>query len=102
MSWLHLKEAWKYKRVFSKSISKCSRFHLDIDSDWCKKSWTAKCSIFQFCTKLEIISDQSNEGCQFVKGFGGIGGLLRYKFEIDSEHIHDYDDDADDIDLEDY
>lgn len=28
---------------------------------------------------LEFITDRSQEGAQFVKGFGGVGGLLRYK-----------------------
>merc|ERR1711972_46777 len=36
-----------------------------------------------FGTKLEFISDRSQEGNQFTKGFGGIGGLLRYKVEFD-------------------
>jgi peptide chain release factor subunit 1 len=29
--------------------------------------------------KLEFITDRSQEGSQFCKGFGGIGGLLRYR-----------------------
>lgn len=29
-----------------------------------------------FGATLEIITDKSQEGAQFVKGFGGIGGLL--------------------------
>ena len=28
----------------------------------------------QFGTTLEIVTDRSQEGAQFVKGFGGIGG----------------------------
>ncbi|CAJ1356706.1 unnamed protein product [Effrenium voratum] len=36
-----------------------------------------------FGTKLEFISDRSQEGNQFVKGFGGIGGLMRYQLEFD-------------------
>jgi len=32
-----------------------------------------------FGTKLEFISDRSQEGNQFCKGFGGIGGLMRYQ-----------------------
>jgi len=28
--------------------------------------------------KLEFVTDRSQEGAQFVKGFGGIGGFLRY------------------------
>ncbi len=32
---------------------------------------------------LIIISDKSEQGSQFVKGFGGIGGILRYAMELD-------------------
>lgn len=35
----------------------------------------------KFGSHLEIITDKSSEGNQFVKGFGGIGGILRYKME---------------------
>jgi len=31
---------------------------------------------------LQFVTDRSQEGMQFVKGFGGIGGLLRYKLEF--------------------
>jgi len=34
---------------------------------------------------MEIITDKSSEGSQFTKGFGGIGGLLRYKMEMNNE-----------------
>jgi len=36
-----------------------------------------------FGTKLEFITDRSQEGNQFCKGFGGIGGLMRYKLEFE-------------------
>merc|ERR1711920_364670 len=53
-----------------------------------------------FGTKLEFISDRSQEGNQFTKGFGGIGGLLRYKVEFDQFDEPDDDgpgqDDSDD------
>lgn len=35
-----------------------------------------------FGATLEIITDRSPEGSQFVKGFGGIGGLLRYRVDF--------------------
>ena len=35
-----------------------------------------------FGTKLEFVTDRSQEGSQFVKGFGGIGGLLRWKVDF--------------------
>ena len=34
--------------------------------------------------KLEFVTDRSQEGMQFVKGFGGIGALLRYKINFDN------------------
>jgi peptide chain release factor subunit 1 len=36
-----------------------------------------------FGTKLEFITDRSQEGNQFCKGFGGIGGLMRYKLNFE-------------------
>jgi len=36
-----------------------------------------------FGTKLEFVSDRSQEGNQFSKGFGGIGGILRYKVQFE-------------------
>merc|ERR1711941_49178 len=36
-----------------------------------------------FGAKLEFISDRPQEGNQFCKGFGGIGGLMRYKVEFE-------------------
>ena len=48
---------------------------------------------------LEIITDRSQEGSQFCKGFGGIGGLLRYRvdfqqldYDVDDDDFGDYDD----------
>lgn len=34
--------------------------------------------------KIELITDKTQEGFQFVKGFGGIGGTLRWKVELDA------------------
>ncbi|KAI0166068.1 eukaryotic peptide chain release factor subunit 1-like protein [Xylariaceae sp. FL1272] len=46
-----------------------------------------------FGTNLEFVSDRSTEGNQFVKGFGGIGGILRYK--VNFEQLAEVDDDDD-------
>lgn len=46
-----------------------------------------------FGATLEFVSDRSQEGNQFVKGFGGIGGLLRYK--VNFEQLVEVDDDDD-------
>lgn len=40
-------------------------------------------------SKMEIISDKTSEGNQFTKGFGGIGGILRYKVETNYELMDD-------------
>jgi len=43
-----------------------------------------------FGATLEFVSDRSSEGNQFVKGFGGIGAMLRYK--VNFEQLQDVDD----------
>ena len=64
--------------------------------------WLAN-SYRSFGASLEFITDRSQEGSQFCKGFGGIGGILRWKVdfaememaaEMDNEGGFD-DDDAD-------
>lgn len=44
----------------------------------------------EFGAQLEFVSDRSSEGNQFVKGFGGIGAILRYKLNF--EQLADFDD----------
>ncbi|RWS04248.1 Eukaryotic peptide chain release factor subunit 1-like protein [Dinothrombium tinctorium] len=53
----------------------------------------------QFGATLEIITDRSQEGSQYVKGFGGIGGILRYR--VDFQSLEANDDDLDDFELDD-
>jgi len=36
----------------------------------------------QFGCNLEFVTDRSGEGTQFVQGFGGIGGILRWKVDF--------------------
>jgi peptide chain release factor subunit 1 len=36
----------------------------------------------QFGCNLEFVTDRSGEGTQFVKGFGGVGGILRWKVDF--------------------
>jgi len=49
---------------------------------------------------LEFVTNKSQEGSQFVKGFGGIGALLRYQVDFlemeggdDDDIVRDADDD---------
>jgi len=63
---------------------------------------------------LEFVTDRSSEGTQFVKGFGGIGGILRWSVDfVQLDHFEDAakldkgkgdeeDDDDDDDDDDDY
>ncbi|KZZ98225.1 eukaryotic peptide chain release factor subunit 1 [Ascosphaera apis ARSEF 7405] len=48
----------------------------------------------EFGAALEFISNRSSEGNQFVRGFGGIGAMLRYK--VNFEQLADYSDEDDD------
>lgn len=43
----------------------------------------------------QFVTNKSQEGAQFVKGFGGIGGLLRYKLDLDN--LAAYDDESDEF-----
>ncbi|CAF0733640.1 unnamed protein product [Adineta ricciae] len=52
-----------------------------------------------FGASLEIVTDKSQEGSQFVRGFGGVGGILRYKVELQSLNVNE---DAEPIDYSDY
>jgi peptide chain release factor subunit 1 len=60
-----------------------------------------------FGCNLEFVTDRSGEGTQFVKGFGGIGGILRWKVdfvelnEFDEAHQHQNDDSDDEDDKQD-
>merc|ERR1711862_844861 len=44
--------------------------------EWLANNYTS------FGTSLEFVTDRSQEGSQFCKGFGGIGGILRYRVDF--------------------
>lgn len=56
----------------------------------------------EFGATLEFVTNKSQEGSQFVKGFGGIGGILRYKVDFtdlgdlegDDDEFYGSDDDS--------
>jgi len=73
-----------------------AKLEFEVESllDWLANSYK------KFGTSLEIVTNKSQEGSQFVKGFGGIGGLLRYKVNFDEMNNykeHELDDDLDDF-----
>lgn len=41
-------------------------------------------------TELELVTDKSSVGTQFVKGFGGIGGILRWALNFDYDIVEEY------------
>ncbi|KAL4432420.1 hypothetical protein ABPG77_001719 [Micractinium sp. CCAP 211/92] len=50
----------------------------------------------KFGCLLEFVTDRSEEGNQFCKGFGGIGGVLRYSVDLTEFEEPDEDDGNDD------
>jgi len=56
---------------------------IDLDVIKCEPLSEWLCEHYKdFGAKLEFITDKSQEGFQFVNGFGGIGGFLRFKIEM--------------------
>jgi peptide chain release factor subunit 1 len=52
-----------------------------------------------FGAALEFVTDRSQEGSQFCRGFGGIGGLLRWKVDFaEMEMLADLDSSAANLD----
>ena len=54
-----------------------------------------------FGATLKFVSDNTSEGSQFVKGFGGLGAILRYKMDFadyDGEEFEDEEDDDNMVD----
>mmetsp|Transcript_47039 Transcript_47039/g.110839 ORF Transcript_47039/g.110839 Transcript_47039/m.110839 type:complete len:454 (+) Transcript_47039:171-1532(+) len=67
----------------------------------------------KFGCKLEFVSNRSQEGSQFCKGFGGVGGFLRYRCDFLETDVFegmdnkspvpsDSDFDEDDLDIDDF
>jgi len=59
--------------------------------------WIAE-NFKEFGCDLIFITDKSAEGSQFVKGFSGIGGFLRYNVDYDNiAEANSADEDDDDF-----
>jgi len=53
----------------------------------------------KFGANLEFVTNRSQEGSQFCKGFGGIGGLLRYRVDFNVlEEPEDFGNEEEDLD----
>ncbi|KAJ1927240.1 translation termination factor eRF1 [Tieghemiomyces parasiticus] len=71
-------------------IDPASGAELEVVSTMSLLEWLAE-KYKDFGANLEFITNRSSEGAQFVKGFGGMGGLLRYKVDF-SQLVYDEDD----------
>lgn len=67
---------------------------MDVIEQGSMLEWLAE-NYHKFGANLEFVSDRSSEGNQFVKGFGGIGAILRYALNF--EQLADYDEDEDEF-----
>lgn len=67
---------------------------LELEESMALLEWLAN-NYKNFGATLEIITDRSQEGSQYVKGFGGIGGILRYRVDFQGLEVNDIDDDFD-------
>ncbi|KAI8869051.1 putative eukaryotic petide chain release factor subunit 1 [Ramicandelaber brevisporus] len=90
----HLTKEQEKERSFF--IDKDTGVELEVVSNNMLLEWFAE-EYKNFGATLEFVTNRSQEGSQFVRGFGGIGGLLRYKVSFDAMASIDDDDDDDDF-----
>eukprot|EP00470_Lotharella_oceanica_P000490 CAMPEP_0170168018 /NCGR_PEP_ID=MMETSP0040_2-20121228/1222_1 /TAXON_ID=641309 /ORGANISM="Lotharella oceanica, Strain CCMP622" /LENGTH=463 /DNA_ID=CAMNT_0010406177 /DNA_START=46 /DNA_END=1437 /DNA_ORIENTATION=+ len=84
--------------VASNFIDKKTKAKLEVKDKMPLLEWLAQ-NYTNFGAKLDFITNKSQLGSQFCKGFGGIGGILRYQVDFAAmEDVGDreWDDDADD------
>lgn len=82
----------------SQFINKETGVELEVEEQMQLLEWFAN-NYKSFGTNLQIVTDKSQEGSQFCKGFGGIGGLLRYRLDLNN---HELEDDFNDVNYDDY
>jgi peptide chain release factor subunit 1 len=80
---LHLTPSEEKKREHFVGLDPATNTEIDLEViekssllDWFADNYK------NFGASLEFVTDRSQEGSQFVRGFGGIGGILRYKVDI--------------------
>ncbi|GAB4817778.1 hypothetical protein N2152v2_004824 [Parachlorella kessleri] len=71
---------------------KASGQDLDVVDKMPMLEWLAN-TYKKFGCTLEFVTNRSQEGSQFCKGFGGVGGILRYS--VDTAEFDEPDDDMD-------
>lgn len=83
----------EYKSTWTDKQTNIEYVILDYDPlvDWLSDNYQ------DFRTELFFITDKSPEGSQFAKGFSGIGGMLRYKMEVQDFYNYDIENDDNDF-----
>lgn len=79
---------------------KVSNIKLDVEEKMSLLEWLAD-EYMRFGCALEFVTNQSEEGSKFCKGYGGIGAILRYQLDMsaldsDDGEVIDEDDDYSD------
>ena len=69
---------------------------LEVVSDGLLIEWLAD-NYKNYGAKLELTTDKSTEGSQFAKGFGGLGGFLRFTIDFPDNDLDDESFDSDDF-----
>jgi len=74
---------------------KAENSDLDVEEKMSLLEWLAN-EYRRFGCALEFVTNKSQEGSQFCRGFGGIGGILRYQLDMTAfdEDVEVYDDDS--------
>ncbi|KAJ6235467.1 eukaryotic peptide chain release factor subunit 1 [Anaeramoeba flamelloides] len=83
VSYLHLTP--KQSLQNSSFIDKRTKQKLDIIESESLSEWITE-NYKKYSSEIVIVTDQSQEGSQFVNGFGGIAALLRYAYTFESEY----------------
>jgi len=82
-------EIIKYCKTGEKinAIDEETKMVMNIKSNELWIEWIAE-NYKTFGTNLEFVTDKSSVGNQFVKGFGGLGGILRWALKLDYDVIN--------------
>ena len=83
----------KQEKQSENFFDKVNNVELDVKEKMPLLEWLAN-NFKSFGTQLNFVTNKSQEGSQFCKGFGGIGGILRYQVDFGTLDADDDDDDA--------
>jgi peptide chain release factor subunit 1 len=76
VKYLTPKQAKDRKHYVDSETGATLEYESDLFVEWVTENYK------KFGCTLEIVTDKSSEGAQFVRGFGGLGGFLRYPIDF--------------------